>query len=392
MSTDLKKIIATEANSAVQLYPKRGIALARGEGSYVLDTNEKKYLDFMTNLGVNILGYSKPSVTSAVAKQLETLPSTHQTFYSPPRADFLDELKSIFPQALSKVIFTNSGAESVEVALKLAMAATGKSGFIAVSNAYHGKSLGSLSLTAQESYKTNFLPFISKEVLRIPFNDIDATKKNISGSTAAVIVEPIQGEAGVILPGENYLSELKELCQSRGILLIFDEVQSAIRTGSWLASEQYGVVPDIACFSKSFSYGIPFGFVVAMKEIGDKLSKGGHGSTFAANPLACVAAAQVIRQIKTQQLLENAKRMGNYFLEELKNIQDPVILEIKGRGLMIGIALKDPTTPYLKKLQDMGLIAASSSSNTIRFLPPINVSKTEIDEALKIIKEVFSDV
>ncbi len=167
-------------------------------------------------------------------------------------------------------------------------------------------------------------------------------------------------------------------------------MQSAIRTGSWLASEQYDVVPDIACFSKSFSYGIPFGFVVTTKKIGNLMSKGGHGSTFGANPTACVAATAVIKQIKEKTLLLNATKMGDYFLKELKKINHPVILDIKGKGLMIGIEIKENTTPYLRKMQESGLIAASSSSNTIRFLPPITVTKSEIDEALNIVREVFS--
>lgn len=387
---NLKQISDLENTSEVKLYPKRGIALERGQGTYVYDTDGKKYLDFMTNIGVNILGYTNPSVTSAISQQLTTLPSTHQTFYSDKRAEFINELSAILPANLTQIIFTNSGAESIDAALKLAMTATGKSGFVAVTNAYHGKSLGSLSVTASELYKKNYMAFINKDVVHVRFNDIEAVKQNINGNTAAVIVEPIQGEAGVILPNENYLSELKEFCLSKSILLIFDEVQSAIRTGSWLASDQYGVVPDIACFSKSFSYGIPFGFVMSTREVGDLMTKGGHGGTFSGSPLACAAATEVIRQIKKEKLLENAKEMGKYFLEELKKLENPVIVKIKGKGLMLGIELSEKTTPYVKKMQDVGLIAALSSTDTIRFLPPINVSKKEIDEALVIIQEVFA--
>ena len=387
---NLKQISDIENASEVKLYPKRGIALERGEGTYVYDTDGKKYLDFMTNIGVNILGYTNLSVTAAISQQLENLPSTHQTFYSDKRAEFITELETMLPDTFTQLIFTNSGAESIDAALKLAMTATGKSGFIAVTNAYHGKSLGSLSVTASEAYKQNYMAFINKDVFHVAFNDIEAVKQNINGNTAAVIVEPIQGEAGVVLPDENYLSELKQLCLSKNILLIFDEVQSAIRTGSWLASEQYGVMPDIACFSKSFSYGIPFGFVVTTKEVGDLMSKGGHGGTFSGSPLACAAALETIKQIKKEGLLENAKELGKYFLKQLEKLEHPSIVKVKGKGLMIGIEISEKTTPYLKKMQDAGLIAASSSTDTVRFLPPINVSKKEIDEALVIIREVFA--
>ncbi len=344
----------------------------------------------MTNIGVNILGYSNPTITDAISKQLTDIPSVHQTFYSEKRAEFLEELKTILPTNLSQVIFTNSGAETIDAALKLAITATGKSGFIAVTNAYHGKSLGSLSVTASELYKKNYMAFINKDVVHVPFNDIEAVEKSISVSTAAVIVEPLQGEAGVILPDENYLKNLKELCLKKGIILIFDEVQSAIRTGYWMASEQYGVVPDIAAFSKSFSYGLPFGFVVTTKEVGDLMTKGGHGGTFNGNPLAAAAAIEVIKQIKKENLLQNARELGEYFLTELKKIEHPSIVDTRGKGLILGIELSEKTTPYVKKMQDSGLIAALSSTDAIRFLPPINVSKEEIDEALSIVRQVFS--
>lgn len=389
MFTNLKQMQTFEDKNEVKLYPKRGIALVKGIGFYMLDSNGKKYLDFMTNIGVNILGYSNPVITQVISKQLELLPSVHQTFYSETRAKFLKEVLSILPTSLNQVIFTNSGTESIEAALKLAMAATGRNKFIAASNSYHGRTLGSLSVTGQDKYKEPFLPMLG-DVTHIQFNDLEALKQNLSEDAAAVILEPIQGEAGIILPDENYLKEVKKVCESQGVLLILDEIQSAIRTGVWFAFEHYKVIPDILCLSKSLSYGIPFGLVVTTPKVGSLMPKGGHGSTFAGNPLACVAATEVIKEIKKNQLLLNATKTGDYFLNKLKELNYPTILNVKGAGLWIGIELKEPITPYLKKMQDKGLIAASSSSDTIRFLPPINISKKEVDEALSIIKEVFS--
>lgn len=394
MSINLKQIQTIEEQNEVKLYPKRGVALTKGEGAYVFDSSGKKYLDFMTNLGVNILGYSNKVITNAISKQLEILPSIHQTFYSEARAEFLKEIISILPANLNQVIFTNSGTESIEAALKLAMVATGKSKFLAASNSYHGRTLGSLSVTGQDKYKQSF-PFFQNgkepfNVIHVPFNDLEALKQNLSKDVAAVILEPIQGEAGIILPDENYLKEVKKVCQSQEVLLILDEIQSAIRTGVWFAFDHYEIIPDILCLSKSLSYGIPFGLVVTTSQVGSLMPKGGHGSTFAGNPLACVAATEVIKEIKKKQLLSNATKIGDYFLNKLKELSHPAILSVKGAGLWIGIELKEPTTPYLKKMQDKGLIAASSSSDTIRFLPPININKKEVDEALSIIKEVFS--
>lgn len=391
MSINLNQIISIEDANEVKLYPKRGIALKKGRGAYVFDTSGKKYLDFMTNIGVNILGYSNSSITKAIVAQLELIPSTHQTFYSEARAELIQELKTILPPSLNQVIFTNSGTEAVEAALKLAMAATKRSKFMATFNSYHGRTLGSLSVTGQRKYREPFLNFFGK-VTHIPFNDIEALKKNLSEDYAALILEPIQGEAGIVLPDPDYLKEVKKLCKSKGVLLILDEIQSAIRVGSWFAFESYGVIPDILCLSKSFSYGIPFGVVITSSEVGSLMPKGGHGSTFAGNPLSCVAACTVIKQIKKKKLLMNARIMGDYFMEGLKKLNHPAILNIRGRGLWIGIELKENTTPYLKKMQDNGLIASSSSSSTIRFLPPINVGKKETDQALVIIKKVFSNV
>lgn len=389
MLANFKQIQIIEEKNEVKLYPKRGIALIKSKGAYVFDSNGKKYLDFMTNLGVNILGYSNPTITKSLSKQLETLPSTHQTFYSEVRADFLKEVTSILPTELNQIIFTNSGTESIEAALKLAMAATSKGKFIAASNSYHGRTLGSLSVTGQNKYKEPFSTMLG-DVTHVPFDDLKALKQNLSEDVAAVILEPIQGEAGIILPDKNYLKEVKKLCQSQGVLLILDEIQSAIRTGSWFAFEHYEIVPDILCLSKSLSYGIPFGVVVTTSTIGILMPKGGHGSTFAGNPLACIAASGVIKQIKKHKLLSNATKLGDYFLTQLKELDHPSIISIKGKGLWIGIELNESTTPYLKKMQDKGLIAASSSTNTIRFLPPINISKKEIDEALNTIKGLFS--
>lgn len=392
MSLSLKQVTNIENTMEVKLYPKRRIAIEKGEGVYLIDTGGKKYLDFMTNLGVNILGYSNPQITQAISKQLEILPSTHQTFYSEKRAEFLKEFKTIMPEYLSQVIFTNSGAESIEAALKLAMIATGKSGFIAAKSAYHGRTLGSLTVTGQEKYKLILPESYQKkaDVVHVQFNDIKLLKKAINKNTAAIILEPIQGEIGIAIPDQNYLAAVRDLCTKNNILLILDEIQTAIRTGSFSVFEQYGALPDILCLSKSWSYGIPFGLVVTSAKIASAMPKGGHGSTFAGGPIACAAALEVIKTIKKKKLLENANKMGQYFLEELSKIKNPKIREVRGKGLMIGLELTENVTPYLKSMQDKGLIAASSNSDTIRFLPPITVNKKEIEQALKIIMEVFN--
>lgn len=388
MKFTIDQTIQIEKNFEVPLYPKRGIALARANGIYVFDNNGKQYIDCMTNIGVNILGYGNTNIISAITKQLELLPSCHQSFYSEQRAAFLNEITSILPDNHSRIIFTNSGAESIEAALKLARAATGKKKFIATINSYHGRTLGALSATGQEKYRLPFMPLLP-EFTHVPFNDISAMSMAMPNDTAAVIIEPIQGEGGIILPDKKYLSHLKTLCKEKNILLIFDEIQTAIRTGSWLVSEQLDVTPDIICLSKSLSYGLPLGLVATTEIISNSMPKGGHGSTFAGNPVTCVAATQVIQYIKKEKLLENAKVTGEYFLHKLKQIKHPLIKDVRGLGLMIGIELSEYVTPYVKKMQDYGLLTIPTAHNIIRFLPPITFNKRNVDEVVKIVKEVF---
>jgi [amino-group carrier protein]-gamma-(L-lysyl/L-ornithyl)-L-glutamate aminotransferase len=389
MKLTFDQITNLEKNNEVTLYPKRGIALAKGKGIYVFDTANKRYIDCMTNIGVNILGYEISDVANPIAEQLQTLTSVHQSFYSGPRAEALSEITSVLPAQLSKIIFTNSGAESVEAALKLAISATGKKKFIAAVNGYHGRTFGALAATGQEKYREPFLPLMP-EFTHVPFNDLTSLKNTVSNETAAILLEPIQGEGGIIIPDKNYLQQVKKLCEEKHILLICDEVQSAIRTGTWLASEQFGIVPDIVCLSKSLSYGLPFGIVATTKEVSDLMPKGAHGSTFAGNPLSCAAAASVISYVKKKKLLANATGIGEYFLRKLKTIRYPVIKEVRGRGLMIAMELTVPSTTYIKKLQDHGLITIPTAGNAIRFLPPITVTKKDVDVIITIVKEVFS--
>lgn len=382
---NIKQIAYLEKTYEVGLYPKRDIALQKGQGVYLFDSDNKKYLDCMTNIGVNILGYGNKKIAKAIGEQISILPNNHQSFYSEERAQLLKELSTILPQTLSKIIFTNSGAESVEAALKLAKVATGRKKFIATIQSYHGKTVGALSLTGQEKYRAPFLPLLP-HIMHVPFNNIEAVEYVIDNETAAVIIEPIQGEGGIIIPDHAYITKLKQLCEKHGVLLIADEVQSAIRTGTWLACEQFGVVPDIACFSKSFSYGIPFGFVATKTGIADAMQKGLHGSTFAGNPVACTAAFEVITYIKKKKLLQNATDVGSYFVGELKKLKHPSIKDARGKGLMIAIEVYGSTTPFIKSLQYHGVIAVPAGSNTIRFLPPILFKKKHVDKVIEIIQ------
>lgn len=388
MKLNGNQIKTIEEEYQTSLYPKRGICLAKGKGIYVFDINGKKYIDCMTNIGVNILGYKEAHVLKPILKQISTLPSCHQSFYSRERAILLNEIIAISPKPLSKVIFTGSGAECIEAAIKLARVKSGKHTFIAMTNGYHGKTFGALSATGQEKYRQPFMPLLP-EFVHVPFNNYEALEHIIDSKTAGVILEPILGEGGVIPADKTYLKRVRALCRRRNALFILDEVQTAIRTGSWFAFEQFAVTPDIVCVAKSFSYGLPFGFVLTTDEISRSMPKGGHGSTFAGNPVACVAATAVIKRIKEGEYLSNAKTVGAYFKKRLQTIKHPAIKEVRGMGLMIGMELLENVTPYVKKMQDFGLLTIPTAHNTIRFLPPITFTEQNADDVVEILLAVF---
>src|SRR6266699_2820538 len=277
--------------SPIPLHASRGLTLVRGEGSYLWDDKDRRYLDLMTNYGVNLLGHAHPLVSCD----------------APARQDFLEALGALLPPPLSRISFGNSGAEAIEAALKFARVATGRIGIIATHRAYHGRTFGALSATADAKYRDPFAPTL-EGVRHIPFDDLDALDKVLDDSVAAVIVEPIQGEGGIRVPADGYLRGIRDRCDARGILLICDEIQTGFRTGSPFAFTREDIVPDILCLSKSIANGLPIGVTVTTEAVSERVPKGSHGSTFAGNPLVCAAGATTLKVLSDEKLHARAAR------------------------------------------------------------------------------------
>lgn len=357
-----------EDSAEVRLYNKRGITLVRGEGVYLWDGDGRRYVDAMSNYGVNILGHCHPAVTEAVTRQLQTLVNCHQSFYNDARAVFEETLTSLLPSRLSHLAFANSGTEANEAAIKFARLASGRRRIISATDGYHGRTFGSLSVTGVAKYREGLLPLL-EDCDQIPFDDLPALERSISGA-AAVILEPIQGESGVHRPSPGYLAAVRDLCDRHETLLILDEIQTGMgRTGKLFAFEHEGVVPDILSISKGIANGLPMGVTVVTERVAAGIPSGSHGSTFAGNPLVCAAASATLKTISDPQLLGKIERTGQYFLEELRGIDHRLIREVRGLGLMVAVELKARITPYLKSLQQSGILALPAGPRAIRFLP-----------------------
>ncbi|NTV23147.1 MAG: aspartate aminotransferase family protein [Nanoarchaeota archaeon] len=371
-------------------YGSRGLSIERGEGVYLFDSAGKKYLDCFSNMGVNILGHNNPDINAAITKQIGLLTNLHGSFSNSARSKFAEKLCK--ETSMPKMFFCNSGAEAVESAMKFARLATGRKEIIAAKMAYHGKTFGALSLTnTMKKYNEPFLPLL-EHVKHFSYDDTEDLKRTISSETAAVILEPIQGEGGVRLPSQGFLSAAKKICEENGALLVIDEIQTGMgRTGKLLASQHDDVRPDMICMAKGLAGGVPAGAVLISDEISGKLFSGCHTNTFGGNPLACAAGIAVLDTIERDGLLSNAEDVGSYFLSRLQEIKSPYVREVRGRGLMIAIELKTKASDYVKALQDKGILTIPTLANVIRLLPPIIIAKEDVDLALPVFREVLTN-
>jgi acetylornithine/N-succinyldiaminopimelate aminotransferase len=368
---DFENIKEREEKHYAHTFKRLPIAVARGEGMYLYDTSGKKYLDMFAGIAVDCLGHSHPAIVEAIKKQAATLMHTSNWVYTVPQIDLAERLTRI--TGMNKAFITNDGTEAVEAAFKLARKVTGKKEVIAMENAFHGRTMGSLSLTYGEKYRKPFEPLVPG-TKTVPYGNADALLSAITPDTAAVILEPIQGEAGVIIPPEGYLKEVREITQEKDVLLILDEVQTGFaRTGKMFAFDHEGIKPDILCMAKGLGGGFPIGAIAFSCE---DFEPGQHGGTFVGNPLACTVANTVIDTLIKEKLAENSEKMGGYLM---KNLQDRGY-NVRGRGLMIGIDVQDGGETVLELIKKGVLII--HSKNTVRILPPLIIEKKHADEFL----------
>lgn len=373
----------------VPTYPYRGKVFVRGQGAYLYDQNDKKHLDLMTNYGVNIFGHSHPSITKVLTRQLSDLTNLHGSFANDLRSQASYELVKRSHGRISRVYWANSGAEAIEAALKFAAFTTGKAQFVATQGGYHGKTLGSLSITYTKKYRLPFKPLLANTSF-VKYANPALIEKAITAKTAAVILEPIQGESGIIIPPNNYLSQVAAICQKKKILLIIDEIQTGTgRTGTFLASHHAGIEPDIICLGKGLGGGIPIGATLTSESIATKLPKSVHTSTFGGSPLASAGVLATLKLLTTSQLTSN-QNLGEYFLSQLQTLDHPAIKQVRGKGLMLAVELKQKSTPVLKALQTKGILAAPAGDNVVRFLPPYIITKNHIDKTIVALRNILN--
>ena len=368
----------------IPLHADRGISLARGEGCYLWDDRGRRYLDLMTNYGVNLLGHSHPAVTAAIDRQASQLTNAHQSFDTPVRQEFLDTLAGFLPPSLSRISFANSGAEAVEAALKYTRVATGRTGIIATHRAYHGRTFGALSATSDAKYREPFMPML-EGTRHVPFDNLPAMAEAIDESTAAVIIEPIQGEGGIRVPADGYLKGLRELCTANGALLIIDEIQTGFRTGAPLAFTREGIVPDILCLSKSIANGLPIGVTIVTEAVSERVPKGSHGGTFSGNPLVCAAGVATLQVLADESLHARAAEKGKRFQQRVRDLGLNQIREVRGRGLLLAVELKKPATPVIKAMQEREVLVLPAGGTVIRFLPSILIEDAQLDDAIEVL-------
>jgi len=383
-----QEIIARESLHASGTYPKRDVAIVRGQGARVWDAEGREYIDCVAGHGVAIVGHANPVVVEAIAHQAHTLITCPGIFYNDQRAAFLERLTSLAPEGLSRAFLSNSGTEAVEAAIKFARLATGRAGIVATMRGFHGRTLGALSATWQKRYREPFEPLVPG-FTHVPYDDLGAMEDVVDENTAAVIVEIVQGEGGVRPGSGGYFHGLRELCDERGALLIVDEVQTGFgRTGKLFACEHYHLTPDILCLGKGIAGGVPMGATLFGDRVGE-LPRGVHGSTFGGNPLACAAGLATLDYIVREDLPRQAAEKGAYLLDRLRRIETPVIREVRGLGLMVGIELRRRVQPYLVALMERGVLALPAGRTVLRLLPPLVISWEELDIVLSAIGEVL---
>jgi acetylornithine/LysW-gamma-L-lysine aminotransferase len=376
---DLSQIQQLENEHQPPLYAKREIALVRGEGAYLFDSDGRRYLDAMSNYGVAVLGHADPEYAAALSEQLHTLATGHQSFYSDVRAELLHEIAAIAPAGLTRYFLSNSGAEAIEAAIKFARVATGRPNLVAAKRGYHGRTLGALAATADQKYRAPFEP-LAPSAIHVSFNDAAALEAAVDDQTAAILLEPIQGEGGIWPASSEYLQSARDIAAASGALLIADEIQTGFRTGTPWAIDVSGVVPDILVTAKALANGLPIGLTMCTEAISSAIPSGAHGTTFGASPLACRAATVTLRALRERDLYARSAALGAELINRLTGIDSPKVRQVRGRGMMIGVELKERVTPTLRALQERGVLVLPAGPTTFRLLPPLIWEQQQVDE------------
>ena len=383
-----KDLIKIEDDYFINTFTRQPIVLDHGEGVKVVDIDGNEYLDMFAGIAVNSLGHNHPKLVKATQDQAEKLIHISSIYYNEPALTYAKKLIDLAD--FDRIFYSNSGAEANEGAIKLAVKYTGKSEVISTVDSFHGRTLVTLAATGHEEYHEPFKAVLPDGFINVPYNDIDAIKDAITENTAAIIVEPIQGEGGINVPDADYLKEIEKICHEKDIVFIVDEVQTGFgRCGTLFAHELFGVKPDIMTMAKGIGGGVPMGGILATEKVASAFVPGDHGTTFGGGPLVCAAANAVLDVIIEENLLDNVNEVGDYFISELKKLDKEVIADVRGKGLMVGVELTKPGAEYVDKLRQAGFLINCTAGNVLRFVPPLIITKAEIDKFVKALDEIL---
>ena len=384
---DNARIHQTEQRYALEVFPKRDITLVKGSGAEVWDDRGRRYIDCVAGIGVANIGHANPAVADALAEQARTLVACPGIFYNDARARLLAKLAEIAPPGLSRGFFCNSGAETIEAAIKFARLTTGRTGVVSAMRGFHGRTLGALSATHKKQYREGFGPLVPGFTF-VPFNNAARLRPAVDEDTAAVVIEPVQGEGGIRPASAEFLRATRDICDETGALLVFDEIQTGFcRTGRMFACEHHGVVPDILCLAKAIAGGVPMGAVLANDRI--RPPPGKHGTTYGGNPLVCAAGLAAIRFMEEEGLAARAERLGEHFRARFEPLLPRRVRAFRQIGLMIGVELRERCRPYIDALAAAGVLTLPAGATVIRLLPPLVIREGQIDEVVEALAGVL---
>ncbi|SHM63851.1 acetylornithine/N-succinyldiaminopimelate aminotransferase [Anaerosporobacter mobilis DSM 15930] len=389
----MNKCMKVSDQNFMPVYNRYPIAIEKGDGVYLFDNEGKKYLDFAAGIAVFAFGYNNKEYNDALKEQIDKIIHTSNLYYNVPAADAAEKFNKA--SGMDRVFFTNSGTEAIEGAIKLARkyaynkTKTNDSEIISMNHSFHGRSTGALAITGQPKYQEAFRPLINGVVFA-DFNDLDSVKEKISEKTCAIVVEPIQGEGGLYPAKKEFLQGLRALCDENDIVLIFDEIQCGMgRTGSMFAYQDYGVKPDIMTSAKALGCGVPVGAFAATERVANAFELGDHGTTYGFNPLVTAAVSKVFDMFESYQLIDHVKEVSAYLEEKLDELVKDYdfVIERRGKGLMQGLELSIPAKDIIGKAMENGLIIISAGSNILRFVPPLVITKDDVDTMITILKK-----
>ncbi len=389
--SSMAKFQLNEDKHTSGVYFKRDITIVRGKGALVWDENGNEYIDCVSGQGVANIGHCHPELVQTIEQQSNMLITCPEIFYNDQRSKLLTKLSELSPGNMQRIFLCNSGTEAIEASIKFARLSTKKTKIISALRSFHGRTMGSLSLTGQKKYSQPFAPLLPG-ITQIPYNNVEKLTQTFDDDTAAVIMEVIQGEGGVRLGDRQFLETVQELCNTNEALFIIDEVQTGLgRTGKLFATEHFNLKPDILCIAKSLGGGIPMGATILGSRI-QNIHAGSHGTTFGGNPLACAAGNTVLDIINDKKLLADTINYGEYITECLKKQNLSNIREVRGLGLMIGIELKHKVTPVLKELQNQGILALPAGNTVLRLLPPLVITKDQVQTVTNAIIRILTNI